>query len=207
MGPVAFWNQQLVPYLQVPLSPNGSSGLLEPAAGLSSSKSASWPSSWGSWPLYLSFLAWINPFSVVEDDKLAFLATLPPCMNWTMGRLVGFSLRYCWPWNWMMGSLGMVMAFSSWNWSSTLVQLGAGTLGTFSKIEMAAMSKILASCAKRNKFQAWMARWPLHGIHITNWILHTSKSEFCLPTWCWSFSMWSFTYMHVLAKWILNCNF
>ena len=81
-----------------------------------------------------------------------------------------------------------------------VVQLGAGTLGTFSKIEMAAMSKILASCAKRNKFQAWMARWPLHSIHLTNWILHRNKTFFCLTTWCGSFSIWSRTCMHVLAK-------
>ena len=106
----------------VPGSSNWSNGLLEPAAGpLASSKSASWPSSWGTLPWYWSFLAWINPFSVVEEDKLAFLATLPPWMNWTMGKLVGLSLRYWWPSNWMIRSLGKQVGFSSWNLSSTLL--------------------------------------------------------------------------------------
>ena len=91
-----------------------------------------------------------------------------------------------------------------------VVQLGAGTLGTFSKIEMAAIEpcqrywhmqkKGQPSLALRNKFQAWMARWPLHSIHLTNWILHRNKTFFCLTTWCGSFSIWSRTCMHVLAK-------
>ena len=34
------------------------------------------------------------------------------------------------------------------------------------------------SVALRHKIQAWMARWPLHSIHITNWILHRKNQIF-----------------------------
>ena len=41
------------------------------------------------------------------------------------------------------------------------------------------------SVALRHKIQAWMARWPLHSIHITNWILHRKKSFFLSANLVW----------------------